>query len=154
MALKVLESGRVEDIEGTMSELDKARREYDEEYQLADLIDEEETFTGVSLSKIIEPKDKDKKPFFYLEFYNDDEQTVMKVNGNLKFKTETPMIFKGSKLYPIVSALTNNNDEYIKINYKELQEEIAKIKEITITAVEIDTGSFEYVNYEVVDVRL
>lgn len=150
----VVAHGKREDIKSTASELDVARMEYEEEYSLNDLLDEEETFTGVTLSPMLVPKDqKAKEVFAYLNFWNDEDETFTKVGVNFKFGAKAPKIFKGSKLYPLVSAITGLEDEYIQVNYEALREALKDVTSITIRGVEIDTGDFEYIGFEVVEIK-
>lgn len=151
----VIEAGKRENFKGVLSELDKARRKYDEGYQLRELVENQESFTGVALSNMIEPKKEDGNPFAYLEFYNDDDETFTKVGVNFKFKTKTPAIFEGSKLFPILQAVTGDMEStYFKVDYKVLQETLKKITAITIEGVEVDTGDFEYISYKVIDLKM
>lgn len=150
----VIDAGKREEFKGVLSELDKARRNYTE-YPLRELLEYPETFNGARLSDIIEPKDEDGTPFAYLEFYDDAKKEVVKISTNFKFKTDTPVFFSGSKVFPIVQAISGNKEAtYIKVNYKILQEMVSKITSIKIEAIEVDTGEFEFISYKVLDLKM
>lgn len=153
----VVDAGKREEFKGVLSELDKARRKYDE-VALREFLEYPETFNGARLSDIIEPKnpdDEDANPFAYLEFYDDEKEEVVKISTNFKFKTDTPVFFSGSKVFPIVQALSGNKEAtYIKVNYKVLQEMVSKITSIKIEAIEVDTGKFEFISYKVLGFQL
>lgn len=149
----LVEKGK--EYKGKLSELDKARREYDREYTIDDLIDEEEKFTGVGVSNIIVPKaEKGKKPrpYVILEFFNDEDETKTTVSVNMKFKADVVAIFRGSKLFPLLQKLFEDTEsQYFKVNWADFQEELKQITSITITAIEEEYNGTEYSVPVVVD---
>lgn len=140
---------------GKLSELDKARREYEREYTIEELVDEEEKFTGVGVSNIIVPKPKDGKkprPYVILEFFDDENEIKTTVSVNMKFKAEVIAIFQGSKLFPLLQKLFDDTEsKYFKVNWADFQEELKQITSITITGIEEEYNGTEYVIPAVVE---
>lgn len=152
----VVDSGKREDYKGTLSELDKARRDYEYGVTLDELEEDEEeaTFNGVNLGNIIEPKEDGNRPFAYLEFYDDAKEEKLALPLNFKFKSDKPVIFNGSKIFPLIQAITGDKEStYFKLNYKVLQATIKDIKSITIKGVYVD-GDYPYTGFEVVDLQM
>lgn len=129
--------------ESTVSELDKARREYSTEdwEDYGQIEDEEIEFvaTGIGLSNYRQKKDKKgkvvkgKRPYSFVEFFNDEDEEKMAIIFSSPFMADDLLLRPGHVLFDIVAKITGDDkSQYFKVDYKILQETLASIKSMKV----------------------